>query len=299
MVNADGDFLIVPQTGALTVRTEFGVMRVAPREICVVQRGMRFSVAVDGPSRGYICEVFEKHFVLPDLGPIGANGLANPRDFLTPVAAFEDRAAQYTVINKFGGDLFRCTMNHSPFNVVGWHGNYAPYKYDLNRFCTMNSVSFDHPDPSIYTVLTCPTDEHGVAVADFVIFPPRWMVMEKTFRPPYYHRNTMSEYMGMVDGVYDAKAGGFVAGGSSLHSCMTPHGPDATTFSKASEAPLKPHKFDGGMAFMFETTYLLKLTQEALTGPQRQTDYWRCWQDLGNNFNGGQATTDAAATPAE
>ena len=241
--NADGDFLIVPQQGALTVRTEFGVMEVEPKEICVVMRGMRFSVGVEGPSRGYILELFgHNHFQLPDLGPIGANGLANPQDFLHPVAAYEDREdVEFKMLTKFGGKLFQCTQAFSPFNVVAYRGNYVPYKYDLRKFCCMNSVTYDHPDPSIYTVLTCPSDTPGVAIADFVIFPPRWMVMEHSFRPPWYHRNCMCEYMGMIYGVYDAKSGGsskdgekpktgFVPGGGSLHSPMQAHGPDHGKF---------------------------------------------------------------------
>jgi len=294
--NSDGDMLIVPQEGTLSVRTEFGVMEVPQNEICVVQRGMHFSVGVEGPSRGYVLEIFHGHFILPDLGPIGSNGLANPRDFLTPVAAYEDKETPFLVINKFCGELFECEQRHSPFNVVAWHGNYVPYKYDLNKFCCINSVTFDHPDPSIYTVLTCQSDTPGVAVADFVIFPPRWMTMEHTFRPPWYHRNTMTEFMGMIWGEYDAKAQtprysgesqpkGFYPGGASLHSCTTPHGPDATTFKKASTMELKPEKFSKGMAFMFETTYMLKLTDYALNAPHLEKDYFKCWSDLPKTFN--------------
>jgi homogentisate 1,2-dioxygenase len=294
--NSDGDFLIVPQEGTLTIWTEFGIMKVQQNEICVVQRGMHFSVGVEGPSRGYVLEIFASHFTLPELGPIGSNGLANPRDFMTPVAAYEDKESPFLVVNKFCGELFQCEQRHSPFNVVAWHGNYVPYKYDLNKFCCINSVTFDHPDPSIYTVLTCQSDTPGVAVADFVIFPPRWMTMEHTFRPPWYHRNTMTEFMGMIWGEYDAKAQGklgasekptkgFFAGGASLHSCTTPHGPDAKTFEGASSADLVPVKFDKGMAFMFETTYMLKLTDHALNAPEREKDYWKCWSDLPKKFN--------------
>lgn len=285
MFNSDGDFLIVPQVGELHIQTEFGFLDVAPKEICVIQRGIRFRVAVDGPSRGYICELYTGHFQLPDLGPLGANGLANPRDFLAPVAAYEEREVDFIIVNKFGGKLFSALSKHSPFDVVAWHGNYCPYKYDLQKFNTMNSVSFDHPDPSIYTVLTCPSDTPGVAICDFVIFPPRWMVMDKTFRPPYYHRNVMTEFMGMVWGRYDAKGGGFQPGGASLHSCMTSHGPDAETFMKASHAELKPEKFDGGLAFMFETCHLLKLTDWALTCKHRDYNYQSCWQSLPKVFN--------------
>ena len=264
--------------------TELGKLHVAPHEICVVQRGIHFSVDVTGPSRGYICEIFAGHFELPNLGPIGANGLANPRDFCTPVAWYEDRETEFEVINKFGGGMFRATRSRSPYNVVAWHGNYAPYKYNMDNFVTMNSVSVDHPDPSIYTVLTCQTDTPGVALCDFVIFPPRWMVMDHSFRPPYYHRNCMTEFMGMVYGSYDAKKG-FVPGGSSLHSCMTPHGPDAETFYGASTAELKPEYFSGGLAFMFETTLMLHVTDYAKSGPHREVDYQSCWEGLPKMFD--------------
>ena len=286
--NADGDYLIVPQHGTLNIRTEMGLIRVEPCEIVVIPRGIKFAVDIEevgGCIRGYILETCKGHFELPSLGPIGANGLANPRDFLAPSAAFQDITAPFTWINKFACSLFVATLDHSPFDVVGWHGNYYPFKYDLRRFNCMNSVTFDHPDPSIYTVLTCPSDELGTAVVDFVIFPPRWIVMDHTFRPPYFHRNCMSEYMGMIYGKYDAKEGGFVPGGASLHSCMTPHGPDTPTFIKASEAELTPTYFDGGLAFMFETSYVLKLAPAALSSPQLQRTYNECWQQLPKLFN--------------
>jgi homogentisate 1,2-dioxygenase len=284
LVNADGDFLVVPQTGTLTLQTEFGWLVVAPNEIAILPRGIRFRVGVEGPSRGYVLEVHAGHFQLPDLGPLGANGLAAPRDFLYPTAAYEEGEGAYTLVHKFGGHLFAAALHHSPFDVVAWHGNYAPCKYDLARFNTVNSVSFDHPDPSIYTVLTCPTDTPGVALADFVIFPPRWMVQERTFRPPYYHRNTMTEFMGMVWGKYDAKVG-FQPGGASLHSCMTPHGPDTDTFVHASNAALAPVNFQAGMAFMFETSLMLRLTPHALAAPHRDVGYQKCWQTLPRVFD--------------
>ncbi|KAF4321843.1 hypothetical protein BBO99_00003933 [Phytophthora kernoviae] len=290
--NSDGDLLIVPQSGVLKITTEFGRLKVSPHEICVIQRGIRFSVELDTPSRGYILEVYNRHFILPDLGPIGANGLANPQDFESPSAAYEDRDCDYLVVNKFGGEMFSARMAFSPFNIVAWHGNYVPYKYNLDKFCTMNSVSYDHPDPSIYCVLTCQTDDPGNAVADFVIFPPRWMVQDHTFRPPWFHRNCMSEYMGMIYGCYDAKKGGedgFQPGGASLHSVDTPHGPDAATFLAASNAQLKPEKFEGGLAFMFETTYLVKLTDYALSCDHNDQNYWKCWQQMPKLFNPNQA----------
>eukprot|EP00163_Fabomonas_tropica_P016233 TRINITY_DN291_c0_g1_i1.p1 TRINITY_DN291_c0_g1~~TRINITY_DN291_c0_g1_i1.p1 ORF type:complete len:318 (-),score=73.75 TRINITY_DN291_c0_g1_i1:149-1102(-) len=285
--NADGDLLIVPQKGMLDIRTEHGCLAVLPGEIVVIQRGIRFKVDLpDGASRGYICEVFNGHFKLPDLGPIGANGLANPRDFEHPVASYEAEEGDYTVVHKFCGQLFASQQDHTPFNVVAWHGNYVPYKYDLAHYNTMNTVSYDHPDPSIFTVLTCQSTDPGVAVADFVIFPPRWMVADDTFRPPYYHRNCMSEYMGLIRGDYDAKTGGgFVPGGGSLHSCMTPHGPDADTFDKASNANLSPYQISkDSLAFMFESTYVFRLTKHALAADRLDNDYWKCWQTLKNNF---------------
>jgi homogentisate 1,2-dioxygenase len=287
--DADGELLIVPQQGALLVRTELGVMSVAPGEICVVPRGIRFRVElIDGTARGYICENFGALLRIPDLGLIGSNGLANPRDFATPVAAYEDRDGEFELIAKFQGNLWAARIDHSPLNVVAWHGNYAPYKYELRLFNTMNSVSFDHPDPSIYTVLTSPSEVPGTANVDFVIFPPRWMVAEHTFRPPYFHRNVMNEYMGLIFGVYDAKAEGFVPGGGSLHNCMSPHGPDAATFARASEAPLEPQYLGDTLAFMFESRFVLRPTQQAIDSAQLQHDYYRCWQGLKKNFQPDQ-----------
>jgi len=286
MYNSDGDFLIVPQQGVLNITTEMGKMKVAPNEICVIQRGIRFSVDISGPSRGYVLEVFNNHFIIPDLGPIGANGLANPRDFQTPVAWYEDRKASFTVVSKYQSFLFSCSMDHSPFNVVAWHGNYAPYKYDLANFCVVNSVSFDHMDPSIFTVLTCPSATPGTAIADFVIFPPRWSVADKTFRPPYYHRNCMSEFMGLILGKYEAKEEGFQPGGATLHSMMTPHGPDAQCFNDWTKKELAPIRVaEGTQAFMFESCLGLAITKWAEeTSCKLDAEYYKCWQQLQNNF---------------
>jgi len=285
---SDGDFLIVAQQGVLDIQTEFGKMSVKGGEICVIQRGIHFSVGVDGPTRGYALEVYTGHFELPNLGPIGANGLANPRDFQTPVAFYDkETKGDWTVVNKFMGKLFQAKMDHSPYNVVAWHGNYAPYKYDLTLFNTMNTVSFDHPDPSIFTVLTCPTNTPGQAAVDFVIFPERWMVHEHTFRPPYYHRNCMSEFMGLILGEYEAKKEGFRPGGASLHSSMTPHGPDSKTFEMASSCPLEPVKLTGAMAFMFESSYFMKLTPYAMNSSKNE-DYYKCWQGLDAKFTPDQ-----------
>jgi homogentisate 1,2-dioxygenase len=279
--NADAEMLIVPQHGRLRFATEMGTFEVAPTMIAVLPRGLRFRVELlDGAARGYICENYGQPFQLPELGPIGSNGLANTRDFETPVARFEDVEGDFELIAKFDGQLWSAPIGHSPLDVVAWHGNYAPYRYDLTRFNTIGTVSFDHPDPSIFTVLTSPTDLLGTANVDFVIFPPRWMVGEVTFRPPWFHRNVMSECMGLIVGEYDAKAEGFTPGGMSLHNCMSGHGPDAATFEKASAAELKPHKIDGTLAFMFESSRVYRPTAQALASPTFQKDYLDCWQGL-------------------
>ncbi|XP_049318616.1 homogentisate 1,2-dioxygenase isoform X5 [Bactrocera dorsalis] len=262
--NSDGDFLVVPQKGCLEITTEFGKFVVRPNEICVIPQGIRYSVKVREPSRyvtslnsGYILEVYNNHFQLPELGPIGANGLANPRDFLTPVALFEDNDEDFQIICKYQGKLFSAKQSHSPFDVVAWHGNYVPFKYDLSKFMVINSASFDHCDPSIFTVLTCPSFRPGTAIADFVIFPPRWAVQEHTFRPPYYHRNCMSEFMGLIFGKYEAKNNGFLPGGATLHSIMTPHGPDYQCFENASRAELIPERVADNTQMSLELCHLL------------------------------------------
>jgi homogentisate 1,2-dioxygenase len=283
--DADGELLIVPQVGMLRIGTELGTLEVSPNEICVIPRGIRFRVELpEGQARGYICENYGAPFRLPDLGPIGANGLANPRDFETPVAAYEDVTGDFRLIAKFQGNLWEAKIAHSPLDVVAWHGNYAPYKYDLTTFNCINTVSFDHPDPSIYTVLTSPSAFAGTANCDFVIFPPRWMVAEHTFRPPWFHRNFMNEFMGLIRGVYDAKAQGFVPGGASLHNCMSGHGPDAETYSRASAADLKPVYQGNTMAFMFETQQVIHPTAFALKTRLLQPDYYKCWQSLKRNY---------------
>jgi homogentisate 1,2-dioxygenase len=283
--NADGEMLLVPQLGRLLLRTEMGILQVAPGEIAVIQRGIKFRVELlDDSARGYICENYGALFRLPDLGPIGANGLANPRDFQAPVAAYEDRAGKFETVAKFQGSLWSATMDHSPLDVVAWHGNYAPYKYALARFNCINTVSFDHPDPSIYTVLTSPSEIPGSANVDFAIFPPRWLVAEHTFRPPWFHRNFMSEFMGLIHGEYDAKAEGFVPGGASLHNCMAGHGPDAATFEKAGAAELKPQYLSGTLAFMFETRFVCRPTKFALESSQLDEQYFECWQGLHKRF---------------
>jgi homogentisate 1,2-dioxygenase len=287
--DADGELLIVPHQGRLVLRTEFGPLDAAPGEIAVIPRGVRFRAELpDDRAAGYVCENYGALFRLPELGPIGANGLANPRDFLFPSAAFDDRGGPCGLVAKFEGHLWATTLDHSPLDVVAWHGNYAPYKYDLARFNTLGTVSFDHPDPSIFTVLTSPSEAPGTANCDFVIFPPRWMVAEHTFRPPFFHRNVMSEFMGLVRGAYDAKAEGFVAGGASLHNCLSAHGPDRATFDRAIAADLKPHKIEDTLAFMFETRLAVRPTRFALDTPALQQDYDACWEGFEKMFDSPQ-----------
>ncbi len=288
--DADGELLIVPQHGRLIVATELGILDVQPCEIAVIPRGVRFRVELpDGASRGYVCENFGSPFRLPDLGPIGSNGLANPRDFLAPVAAYEDRTGRFALVAKFLGRLWSAEIGHSPLDVVAWHGTHVPYKYDLRHFNTIGSISFDHMDPSIFLVLQSVSDTPGVDSIDFVIFPPRWLVMQDTFRPPWFHRNIASEFMGLIQGVYDAKAQGFLPGGASLHNCMSGHGPDAETFERATNADLaKPDVIKDTMAFMFETRLAIRPTRYALEAAELQADYYQCWQGLRKHFDPGK-----------
>jgi homogentisate 1,2-dioxygenase len=277
-VDCDGELMLVPQLGQLLVFTELGKLIVAPGEVAVVPRGVKFTVELlEREARGYVCENYGAPFRLPELGPIGAQGLAQPRDFLAPVARFEDKETRHQVVSKFLGGLWAAEYRHSPLDVVAWHGRYAPYKYDLARFMAINTVSFDHADPSIFTVLTSPSGQTGVANCDFVIFPPRWLVAEHSFRPPWFHRNVMSELMGLVHGVYDAKAEGFLPGGVSIHNCMSAHGPDVQTFERASGAELKPQKIEDTLAFMWESRFVFRPTQFAMSLPQLQKDYDAVW----------------------
>ncbi len=285
--NADGELLIVPQDGGLLLHTECGILQIEPGEIAVIPRGMKFRVELlEKTARGYICENYGAALELPERGPVGANGFANDRDFLYPVAAYDDREGEYQLLCKFHGHFYAVDLDHSPLDVVAWVGTAGPYKYDLSRFMVINTVSFDHPDPSIFTVLTSQSDTPGVANIDFVIFPPRWMVAEDTFRPPWYHRNVMSEFMGLIKGVYDAREEGFVPGGASLHNSMSPHGPEAAVFEKASTRKLEPERYENTLAFMFESRYVIAPTKYALETPARQTDYQDCWQGIQKHFTG-------------
>ncbi len=285
--SADSELLVVPQQGHLRFATELGVLDVAPQEIAVLPRGLVYRVEIiEGPCRGFVCENYGQTFDLPDRGPIGANCLANPRDFKIPVAAFEDRDAASTVTVKWCGQFHTTHIDHSPLDIVAWHGNYAPYKYDLNAYCPVGAILFDHPDPSIFTVLTAPSGHTGTANIDFVLFTERWLVAEDTFRPPWYHKNVMSELMGNIYGQYDAKPTGFVPGGMSLHNMMLPHGPDRDAFEKASSATLTPVKLENTMSFMFETRFPQHLTDYAANEAPMQDDYIDCWSSLDKKFDG-------------
>lgn len=285
--SADGELLVVPQEGRLRFCTELGVIEVGPKEIAVLPRGLVYRVEViEGPCRGFVCENYGQAFDLPDRGPIGANCMANPRDFKTPVAWFEDRDAPSTVTLKWCGQFHRSSIPHSPLDVVAWHGNYAPYKYDLTTYSPVGAILFDHPDPSIFTVLTARSEVEGTANIDFVLFRERWLIAEHSFRPPWYHKNVMSELMGNIYGAYDAKPDGFAPGAMSLHNMMLPHGPDSNAFERASTAALKPEKLDRTMSFMFETRFPQHLTLWAANEAPMQADYAGCWDGLEKKFDG-------------
>lgn len=286
--DADGELLVLPQEGRVALFTEMGQVDVAPGEVAVIPRGVRFRASLpDGRARGYVCENYGRSYRLPELGPLGSNGLANPRDFQTPVARFEDHDGPVQMVARFLGRQWAADLDHSPLDVVAWHGNCAPYKYDLARFNVIGTVSYDHPDPSIYTVLTAPSEQPGVGNIDFVIFAPRWLVAEGTFRPPWFHRNIANEFMGLVMGVYDAKTGGgFEPGGASLHNCMSAHGPDVTSTERAIAADLAPQKIENSLAFMFETRWVVRPTRFALETAARQADYDSCWHGFPKRFPG-------------
>ncbi len=281
--NADGELLIVAQTGECLFKTEFGHLTLIPGEMLVIPRGVKFQVDIlSDYARGYICENFGMPFTLPDLSIVGPNCLAQERHFQAPVAAYEDKSGDYLLLTKFQGKLWQASLDHSPLNVVAWHGNYYPYKYDLSLFTVINSVSVDHPDPSIFTVLSSPSTTHGYANVDFVIFPERWLTMQHTMRLPYFHRNVMSEYMGLIKGSYDAKDAqaekGFVAGGGSLHNCMSAHGPDSQSYQKAISAELKPEYYANTLAFMFESYAAWQPSKFALETDLLEKNYLACWK---------------------
>jgi homogentisate 1,2-dioxygenase len=285
--SADSELLVVPQEGRLRFCTELGIIDLEPKEIAILPRGLVYRVEVlEGPARGFVCENYGQKFALPGRGPIGANCMANRRDFKTPVAAFEDREVPSELTIKWCGQFHRTEIGQSPLDIVAWHGNYAPVKYDLRAYCPVGAILFDHPDPSIFTVLTAPSGVEGTANIDFVLFRERWLVAENTFRPPWYHKNVMSELMGNIYGQYDAKPQGFVPGGMSLHNMMLPHGPDREAFEKATTSNLGPDKLDNTMSFMFETRFPQHLTRFAANEAPLQDDYIDCWTSLEKKFDG-------------
>ncbi|XDA99930.1 homogentisate 1,2-dioxygenase [Sulfitobacter sp. LCG007] len=285
--SADSELLVVPQAGQIRFHTELGIIDLKPQEIAIIPRGLVYRVElIEGPARGFVCENYGQKFQMPGRGPIGANCMANARDFKAPVAAFEDREVPSTVTIKWCGQFHVTEIGQSPLDVVAWHGNYAPVKYDLNAYCPVGAILFDHPDPSIFTVLTAPSGQEGTANIDFVLFRDRWMVAEDTFRPPWYHKNIMSELMGNIHGVYDAKPEGFAPGGISLHNMMLPHGPDRNAYEGASNADLKAQKLENTMSFMFETRFPQHLTEFAAKEAPLQEDYIEVWSDLVKHFDG-------------
>ena len=287
--NADGELLVVPQLNGLMFFTEFGRITVEPGEICVIPRGVKFRVELPGgPARGYVCENYGAKFTLPERGPIGANCLANARDFKTPCAAFEDKEEPCRLWVKWCGSFNVAELGHSPLDVVAWHGNYAPYKYDLRHYAPVGALLFDHPDPSIFSVLTAPSETAGTANVDFVIFPERWLVAAHSFRPPWSHMNIMSEFMGLIYGVYEARPKGFIPGGMSLHNCMLPHGPDQRAYEQATQAELQPVKISKSLAFMFETRFPQHLTRYAAELATLEADYADCWTGLKKQFTGAR-----------
>ncbi|GLI78307.1 hypothetical protein PoHVEF18_006618 [Penicillium ochrochloron] len=254
--SADGDFLLAPQKGTLDIRTEMGYLRVRSNEICVVPRGIRFHVSLPaGPVRGFALELFEGHFELPELGPIGSTGLANIRDFEIPTASFDNSNVDTEIIAKFAGQVHRTVHRGSIFNVAGWSGTYYPFKYDLGKFNTIGSVSYDHTDPSIFTVLTAPSSVPGEAVVDVAVFGPRWLVMEKSYRPPYFHRNTMSEFAFVIKGGFDVTPlPPQLEGLFLLSNTMCAHGADPESWKQATEKELVPEKIPpGNLGMMFES----------------------------------------------
>ncbi|KAH9884385.1 homogentisate 1,2-dioxygenase [Xylariomycetidae sp. FL2044] len=298
--NNDGDMLIIPQEGRLDIQTEFGRLMVRPGELVVVQAGMRFTVGLpDGPSRGYIQEIFGSHYELPELGPVGSNGMAQPRDFEIPVASFDVDLSPWTVVVKLAGALFAYEQDHTPYDVVGWHGNYAPYKYAMEKFISSATVDRDQSDPSIYCVLTARSKIPGVSLSDFLVFTPKWCSTRNTFRPPYYHRNVATEIMGMPYGTWHGSATMLEPGGLTYEPSYMPHGESYERWKEATGADLQPARVgEGAMAFMMHISGHVSLTQYAL---QRCTTLQPIQADMWQDFKGGfldnwdQIQTDLAA----
>jgi len=275
-VNTDAEMLFVPQLGRVELQTELGPLAVEPGHIGVVPRGIKVRVSTAAKlASGWLHENYGQAFTLPDPGITGPNTSALARDFVYPSAQPEDDAPT-AIIVKTGGRFLATSIDRTPLDVVAWRGNYAPYRYDLRQFSPLGAVLFDHPDPSLGTVLTSPSDLVGTANVDLVVFRERWVVAEDTFRPPWFHSNTMSEFMGLIDGSYDAKPGQ-APGSMTLHNQHLPHGPATTAFEAASAAELMPQRLEPTLAFMLESRYVWQPTQWAATTDRLDVDYDACW----------------------
>ncbi|EOO02373.1 putative homogentisate -dioxygenase protein [Phaeoacremonium minimum UCRPA7] len=284
--NNDGDMLILPQEGRLDIQTEFGHLMVRPGELAVIQAGMRFTVRLpDGVGRGYIQEVFGSHYELPELGPVGSNGMALARDFEIPVASFDVDQSKWTIVVKLVGQLFAYEQNHTPFDVVAWHGTYAPYKYAMEKFINSATVDRDQSDPSIYCVLTAKSKIPGVSLSDFLIFTPKWSVTRNTFRPPYYHRNVATELMGMIYGTWAGSATLLEPGGLTYEPSYMPHGESYERWKEATSVDLQPQRMgEQSMAFMMHISGHVSLTKYAL---ERSASLQALQEDLWDDFKPG------------
>ncbi|KAH9874017.1 hypothetical protein IAQ61_004645 [Plenodomus lingam] len=306
--NADGDFLICAQLGTLDIVTEMGKIFLQPGEICVIQRGIRFcmNLAPDTKvARGYITEVWGSMWELPDLGPLGGHGLANPRDFLYPVAAIDDNLhVDWQIVNKINGELVAIQQDHSPFDLVAWHGNVVPYKYDLTKFSSQNSTSIDHTDPSIFTVLTAKSRDPLTPLADFLWFGPRWDVATNTFRLPYFHRNSASEFLACLYGQGLGRSDDFQPGGGSFEGGHTPHG----GFHEGYQHGMRIHEsqpekiLTEQLTIMIESSRLFLWTEWARKGcgviDEHGTNY-KVWEALPDRFSANKRAQELLARTKE
>lgn len=288
--NADGDLLVLPQQGRLIALTEFGALEVEPGEVLLLPRGLRVSILVpDGEAQGYAAEIFAGHFQLPERGPIGANGLVDERHFRGPTPYYEDRLAPgFRMTHKFGGALSEATQDHSPFDVVGWHGAYLPLAYRFSAFSPVSNTAFDHTDPSAFTVLSAALDEEGANALDLVVFPARWDPTEHTFKPPYFHRNVTTEINGIIED--PSLNAPFTTGMVFVTPSMTPHGVRAGAverfLAKSDEAADRPTKSSSkSLWFQFETALHFHRTEWAKRTDLAKEDWPDVWGEYGVHFD--------------